>query len=155
MWVLLLVTLLFAAPAALAQGDMYLMRNMDYGKKVGPAVPARPRPEYVPKPSDRPGIRTEIAIKYPALALRNSVEADVIVNFTVAPDGRVVEAKEEKIDSVVIDRYGFSRHKLDDKSRVVSVNELIKEAIRGVYQLRLEPADTTRHFQKRLSFRIR
>ncbi|MBC7447503.1 MAG: hypothetical protein H7330_05535 [Hymenobacteraceae bacterium] len=150
-----LLLFLPAAYSVSAQHDTYLLRNLEYGKKVGPAVPLRPRPEYVPSLSNRPGIRTQIAIKYPVLAVRNSIEADVIVNFTVAPDGQVIEVKSEKIDSLVIDRYSLNRNKLGDKSRDASVNALIKEAIRGIYQLRLEPADTTRYFQKRVSFRIR
>ena len=130
-----------------AQHDTYILRNMDYGKKVGPAVP--PRAVYVPKPT--PGLRTSVKVKYPTLPLRLYMEGVVWMIFDIGSDGLPKSVECERIDSLVIsetDKKKVAKYADDGKKA------LVDEAKRAIYLLRLAPADSVRHYRVPIHYKI-
>ncbi len=145
----LLVLFTLSALSASAQNDTYIQRHMDYGKKVGPAVPVRKL--YIPKSLAKPGLKTRINIKYPKLAVRLMMEGTVWVTFDVGPDGLVKTAEFERMDSLVI--WEKDQKKLATYAEA-GKQSMIEEAKRAITALRLAPADSVRHFRVPFRFKL-
>ncbi len=91
---------------AYSQNDTYILRNMEYGKKVGPATPTRKRVPLVLAPSpvvprgmgessvngvSPLAIWAAGKLNYPKGALRAGVEGRVSLLLSVSPDGHVTD----------------------------------------------------------------